>query len=249
MSDRAEPDRLGIVTSESTWQPLPPPAPSAQRRALIASVVAMIDRLGPSRLRIAVDGMTASGKSTFGHELAAGISEIHRQVLRASLDDFKRPWSEAHCYDRVSGEGYFRKAFDYECVKRLLLMPAGPNGSGIVALCSIDPLTQVDHSASTVALGTNGVLVVDGVFALRPELNDYWDLRIWLDIDADLSIARGVRRDAEMEGSQEAAEQLHRSRYQTSERIYIAECNPINRADVVIDNRVFENPWLIRASK
>ncbi len=102
----------------------------------------MIDELSPERLRIAVDGMTASAKSTFGHELAVSISDMNRQVLRASLDDFKRPWAEARLYDKGSGEGYFRNAFDYKCVKRILLMPATPGGTGRVALCSIDPLTQ-----------------------------------------------------------------------------------------------------------
>jgi uridine kinase len=53
--------------------------------------------------------------------------------LRASLDDFKRPWRERHRYDRESGEGYYRNAFDYDAVRRLLLKPADR-----VALCSRD---------------------------------------------------------------------------------------------------------------
>ena len=237
----------GVVTSRSTWQPLAAPAPTPERTAVIADVASVVIKLGSRRLRIAVDGLTASGKSTFGHELAEEIGRAGRQVLRASLDDFKRPWSEAHLYDRISAEGYYRNAFDYERSRRLLLMPAAPDGSGNVALCSIDPLTQVDHSATTVAMTADGVLVVDGVFAFRPELEDYWDLRIWLDIDPDLSIARGTLRDASIEGSEDAAEQLHRSRYLPAERIYVAACDPISRADIVIDNRNFEHPCLIRA--
>ena len=93
----------------------------------------------------------------------------------------------------------------------------------------------------------DGVLVIDGVFALRPVLDGYWDLRIWLDIDPELAVARGIRRDATMEGSELAAERLHRSRYLASERIYLTECDPINRADVVIDNRRLDNPRIIRA--
>lgn len=237
----------GVLTSASTWQPLPAPAPTPERRSLIAEVAEIVSGLGGGRLRIAVDGLTASGKSTFGDELGAVVSGAGRQVLRASLDDFKRPWSEAHLYDRTSGEGYFRNAFDYERCQRLLLEPAGIDGSGDVALCSIDPLTQVDHSATKLTMTADAVLLVDGVFAFRPELDRYWDLRVWLDIDADLSVARGAQRDAMIEGSERAAEQLHRARYLPSERIYIAECDPIGRADVVIDNSVFERPILIRA--
>ncbi len=172
---------------------------------------------------------------------------MKRQVLRASLDDFKRPWSEAHRYDRLSGAGYFRNAFDYERIEQLLLAPAAAGGTGNVALCSIDPLTQVDHSESTVDIESNGVLIVDGVFAFRSEINDFWDLKIWIDVDPELSIERGVRRDTAMEGSNEAAEELHRGRYQGSERIYLVECDPIDRADIVIDNRNFEAPRPIKS--
>ena len=69
-----------------------------------------------------------------------------------------------------------------------------------MALCARDPLTQVDHSATTVPMPADGVLVVDSVFALRPELDDAWDLRIWVDVDPELSVARSVRRDSHWAG-------------------------------------------------
>ena len=54
--------------SVSTWrQPLPPVA-SAARAVLVADVAARVARLGAGRLRVAVDGFTAAGKTSFGHE-------------------------------------------------------------------------------------------------------------------------------------------------------------------------------------
>ncbi len=166
--------------------------------------------------------------------------------MRASLDDFKRPWKEAHLYDRLSGEGYYRNAFDSEAARRLLLDPAAPDGSGGVALCSIDPLTQVDHSATLVDLPTDGVLIVDGVFAFRSQLNPCWDLRIWVHVDPELSVRRGTARDAVMEGGTEQAEALHRDRYLAAEIAYIDECDPMTLAEVVVDNSHFERPLLLR---
>ena len=206
----------------------------------------MIDSVGDHRLRVAIDGHTAAGKTSLGHELAYSLSRRRRPVFRASLDDFKRPWSERHLYDRLSGEGYYRNAFDCEAARRLLLNPSDPSADGLVALCSIDPLTQIDHSAVQSAMPTNGVLVVDGVFAYRPEINDYWDLRIWVEIDPELSVRRGVERDAEGSGGAEEAEALHRDRYLPGELLYIEEINPRAFVDVVIDNKDFENPRVIR---
>jgi uridine kinase len=43
----------------------------------------------------------------------------------------------------------------------------------------------------------DAILLCDGVFLFRPELNDYWDYRIFVHITPELSLLRGVPRDAE----------------------------------------------------
>jgi uridine kinase len=202
--------------------------------------------LGDRRVRVAIDGGTAAGKTSLGHELAERVADAGRVALRASLDDFKHPWRNAHLSDRVSGEGYYRNAFDLEAMHRLLLDPAAPDGSGRVALCSIDPLTQLDHSTVVVDMPRDGVLIVDGVFAFRPQLNACWDVRIWLQLDPELSLRRGIARDAAMEGGAEHAEALHRDRYLTAEAIYVEELGPMSLADIVIDNTDFAAPRLLR---
>lgn len=235
-----------IEFSVSTWQQPMPPAPSAERALVLDRVVEIIDSLGDHRLRIAIDGLTAAGKTSLGHELARGLSRRGRPVLRASLDDFKRPWNERHLYDRTSGEGYYRNAFDPEAACRLLLDPSGSTADGLVALCSVDPLTQIDHSAVKSVMPPNGVLIVDGVFAYRPEINSYWDLRVWVEIGAELSVRRGIERDAEMEGSAAQAETLHRDRYLVGEQLYINEVDPCSFVEVIVDNTDFDRPRLVR---
>jgi uridine kinase len=101
-------------------------------------------------------------------------------------------------------------------------------------------------SAVKSALPDNGVLVVDGVFAYRPEINAYWDLRIWVEITAELSVRRGVERDAEAAGSAQEAEVLHCDRYLAGELLYITEVDPRSLADVIVDNTDIEHPRLIR---
>lgn len=232
--------------SVSTWkQPTPVPA-SVQRSALMAKVAERLLALGKGRLRVAVDGYTASGKTSFGHELAGAVRDLGRPTLRACFDDFKMPWRDAieKGYDRTSGEGYYRNAPDFESAISLLLEPAGPAGSGIVVLCAHDPLTGVDHRSVTVEAPLDSVLIVDSVFALRPEYDAYWDFRVWLDIAPELSLQRGIERDGGREGATEA-ERLHRDRYHASERIYINEVDPTARADIVINNTNYARPEII----
>lgn len=116
-----------------------------------------------------------------------------------------------------------------------------------MALCSIDPITQIDHTKALTNMPDDGMLIVDGVFALRDELVEAWDLGVWLSIDPELSIARGVDRDALREGGRGRAETLHRDRYLAAELIYTNEVGPIARADVVIDNTELQAPVLIRS--
>lgn len=235
-----------IHLSVSTWQQPMPTASSVERIALLGEIADRIAALGPGRLRVGIDGLTASGKTTFGHELAQHIARAGRPVLRASLGDFKRPWSERHLYDRESGEGFYRNALDCARAADLLLDPCAREGSGECSLCGIDPLTQVDHSAVVTKATVDAVLVVDGVFAFRPEINDRWDFRIWLEVDEQESVRRGAERDVSWAGTD--AERIHRERYLPAERIYINEVDPRGLADVVIDNSHFAHPRLVRFS-
>jgi len=237
-----------VTLSTSTWQQPVPIAGSRHRQAVVRDIAELVtDR--PGRVRVAVDGLTAAGKTTFAHELAAQVAAAGRPAFRASLDDFKRPWRESQLYDRASGEGYYRNAQDIEAIHALLLDPASSSGSGVVALCSIDPLTQVDHSATTVIMPDDGVLIVDGVFALRPELNGAWDFRVWLTVDPDVALRRGVARDTAMEGGAVAAEELHRDRYNVAEMIYVDEVDPSTRAEVVVENTSFDLPRVLKSPR
>jgi uridine kinase len=219
-------------TSVSTWRTAEPGPVSAARTALVGAVADWVVGLGPGRIRVGVDGRTGAGKTSFGHELAAAVRERGRPTARASLDDFKFPWRHAreHGYDRLTGEGYYRNPWDVESVTQLLL------GDGPVTLCAHDPLTGVDHRAETVDLPPGTVLVVDGVFAFRPEYGDPWDARVWLEVDAAVSLARGTARDGA------DAEPEHRDRYAGAEAVYEREVGPRDRADLVIDNTDLARP-------
>jgi uridine kinase len=233
--------------SVSTWRQKVPQATSRARCEVIRALAGTVAGQSPRRVRVAIDGYTAAGKTTFGHELAAALRVIGRSTARASMDDFKHTWrhSREHGHDRVTGEGYYRNAYDFVAARDLLLQPAGADGTGQVALCAFDPLTGQDHRQTVVQLPADAVLVVDTVFAFRPEYNEFWDFRIWLEVSPELSLRRGIDRDTTMEGLDEAT-LVHRDRYHVAESIYVDEVNPRVAADVVIDNSNYAKPRFLR---
>ena len=223
--------------SVSTWQQPDPPAASSSRLEVIGEIADRIVQLSSGRLRVAVDGRAGAGKTSFGHELGAAIRRRGRPTLRASFDDFKHPWRHAreHGYDRTSGAGYYRNAYDFESARELLLRPSAPDGDGMVVLCAHDPLTGKDHRQEVVLAPPDSVLIVDSVFAFRPEYDEFWDYRIRLEVDPAVALERGVYRDESREGAEEAA-RVHRERYGIAEELYIFEVGPRERADVVLEN-------------
>ena len=76
---------------------------------------------------------------------------------------------------------------------------------------------------------------MDVWFAIRPESKYYGGLRVWVGIDAELSVRRGVQRDAEMSDAAEG-EAIPRDRYLTGEQRYTDEFAPQALANVTEDN-------------
>ena len=72
---------------------------------------------------VAVDGLTASGKTTLANELATIVRLAGRPAIRASADDFHRNDEVRHLRGRFSLEGYYEDSFDYDGLVRLLLTP------------------------------------------------------------------------------------------------------------------------------
>ena len=88
-----------------------------------------------------------------------------------------------------------------------------------------------DHERFRAAvLASPEPLVVDGIFLQRPELDDLWDLRIWIEIEFDAALDRALARDAHLMDVRDRYER----RYIPGQRLYLAEVGPRERADIVV---------------
>jgi uridine kinase len=188
-------------------------------------------------VRVGIDGITASGKTTFADELGGVVAKRGRSIIRASVDDFHRPPTERYVKGRLSPEGYYSDAFDYPQLQERLLLPLGPSGSRHYAtkVHDQDADSPIENPVVQIA-SEDAVLIVDGVFLFRPELFDLWDFRIFLDVDPGVARERGILRDQHWIGSLEQARQRYEQRYVPGERLYLREVEPQNLADVVIEN-------------
>ncbi|GAA0492773.1 hypothetical protein Ade02nite_69530 [Paractinoplanes deccanensis] len=87
----------------------------------------------------------------------------------------------------------------------------------------------------------DAVLLVDGVFLLRPELIDRWELRVLVSTELERTVSRALIRERDT-SSRAAIERRWRERYIPSQRLYFATARPAGHADIVVHNDDPRNP-------
>lgn len=222
---------------------------AVERRDLIhhlASSIAALDR--SQRTRVAIDGVDAAGKTTLADELAPAIEALGRPVIRASVDGFHNPAAVRRRRGPSPAEGYYRDSFDYEALIGELLEPLGPGGSGVFRRAVFDFRLDQTVESSPERAPEDAVLLLDGVFLLRPELRGYFELSIFLRVDFEVAVARAEERDQPLLGSVEKVRQRYRKRYVPGQRLYLAEAAPESRASVLVDNNDLFRPVVVRDS-
>jgi uridine kinase len=192
--------------------------------------------------RVAVDGRTASGKTTFADELASALRSCGREIVRTSIDGFHRPKVERYARGRYSAEGYYWDARDLPSVRRLLLEPLGPGGNRRYSTVSFDLDNDRWIEPELRRASVTAILIVDGTFLQRPELSDGWDLTIFLDVPEEVATQRGVTRDAAKLGGVEEARRLYELRYRPAFELYARLCSPSSISDVLVCNNDLAHP-------
>jgi len=97
-------------------------------------------------------------------------------------------------------------------------------------------------TAPPIVVDANTVLLFDGLFLFRRELNAFWDFRILLDIDPATSVSRALERDTGVQGEADFVRKKYEARYEPAWLIYLTEEHPESKADIIVDNRDYMNP-------
>ena len=176
--------------------------------------------------------------------IAAVLTARGRPVVRASVDDFQRPRAERYRRGAYSAEGYYRDSFDYAALRWLLLEPLGPHGDRAYRTASFDFVRDAEQRGLAGVAASDAVLIVDGVFLLRPELRNAWDFSVFVSISPREAVRRALSRDAAHFGSAEEVERRYRKRYLPAQALYLDEVRPHEIAAAVVENEDPARPVL-----
>ncbi len=218
------------------------------RDRVISRVAGLIARrAGTEPFLVGIDGMDAAGKTAFADELAAPLGAAGMTVVRASVEGFHHP---APIRQRRSGEdparSYYEDSFDYPALRRALLDPLGPDGTRQIRTRVSDARHDARVEERPRVVPHDVVLLFDGVFLLRPELRDCWDLTVFLAVRVGVALERALDRDEVRFGTAEETARRYRRRYIPGQELYARVAKPEARADVLIDNDDLAAPRIVR---
>ncbi|MFF0468572.1 uridylate kinase [Micromonospora zamorensis] len=196
--------------------------------------------------RVAVDGPPAAGKTTLADELAVVLRAQGRDVIRATVDDFLFPRAQRYPRGEYSAEGCYLDTHDHGALNRVLLDPLGPGGDRRFQPAVYDHTTDTVLAPPVMPAAADAVLLFDGVFLMRPELIDRWDLRVFVSTALESTVERAVIRERRVT-SQVDVERRWRERYIPAQQLYFATVRPSDHADIIVHNDEPQRPlWETR---
>lgn len=202
----------------------------------------------PHPVRVGIDGWHGVGKTTLADGLRDRLAARGRPVIRASIDDFHHPSAVRYRQGRYSGRGYYEDAFDLAALRRRLLAPLGLAGDRRYVTAAFDLDADAPVAPDEREAPPDAILLCDGIFLFRPELDDAWDYRVLVRRGSRAgSLRRALRRAGREPRTKEEWENLWR-RYDEAWRLYQGGATGVGRfrrADAVVDNTNLNAPRLL----
>ncbi|MEU6078564.1 uridine kinase [Micromonospora sp. NPDC047074] len=118
------------------------------------------------RPRVAVDGAPAADPDALAAALVDPLRALGRPVLHVRAADFLRPASVRLEHGRTNPDAYYEGWVDEPGLRREVLDPAGPGGTGRVLPSLWDARADRASRAAYVELPPGGVLLVSGALLL-----------------------------------------------------------------------------------
>ncbi len=220
---------------------------SNQRKIILDKLIERIYAIrkeGPTL--VVIDGVDGAGKSYFAQALVEQLKMRERPVVGASVDYFHHPAVVRYKRGKDSAEGFYLDSYNYPVLKEYLLDPFKA-GNGTYKSQAYDCDNDCPLDSEPKEVEADHILVMEGIFLQRPELVDYWDLKVFLQIEFATSLARNIQRSQDINriGSAEKIKVRYHQRYMPGQQLYFKEASPQTNADVLIDNNDFEQPFIL----
>ena len=187
---------------------------------LLNEIEKVMKESGKDKILVAIDGRCASGKTTLAGKLAERCESVlqvdHVHVIH--MDDFfLRP--EQRTRERLSEPG---GNVDRERVLEEVLIPIAEGRS-----CTFRPFDcRIQGLKSPILIEPGRITIVEGAYSCHPLLREFYDLKIFMDVEPEEQMRRIRIRNGE-----EGAEHF-RTRWIPLEERYFTELHVREACDI-----------------
>jgi hypothetical protein len=147
--------------------------------ALASELVERVDAQSSPWVRLAIDGAPSTQPCSLAEALVHPLRVRGRAVQIVDEFDYLRPASQRYEWGRTNPESFYLNWFDTEALRREVLEPTGPGGSGLVLPTRWDPVSDRATRVERVALPAGGVVVLCGPFLLGGGLPVDVTVHLW----------------------------------------------------------------------
>lgn len=207
----------------------------------------LVGRADDHPVRVGVDGRVGAGKSTFARDLVDAVRSLGRPGVHLDSDGFHHVRAVRRQVADDEARGYYDHAYDLDAVVDRVLRPLGPGGSFTYATAIHDLESDAVVEGETALAEPDAVVVFDCTFLQRGAVRRWWDEVVWLEVDREVALRRGVARDAAALGGVDEATAAYERRYMAACDLYVREERPRQSATIVVDHDDPSRPRLLPA--
>lgn len=180
----------------------------------IASEIKQSEKQHKSIL-IAIEGFGGSGKSTLAEKLKQLLPNA--EVVKIDAFILKQPAQNAEPWEQV---------FDRKRLERQVLEPASHDQN-----VSYQRLDWAKNTLSpSIKLPKADYLIVDGISSYHPDIEHYYDFKIWVNAPIEVAKQRGQQRDSDNENA------VLWDKWAQCDLGYQEKYHPEQKADFIVDN-------------
>jgi phosphoglycolate phosphatase len=189
-----------------------------------------------------INGVDASGKTSFTQELNEFLLDSGLKTLCIYLDDFHNE-AEKRMSRNDEIHAYIKTAFNLELLERAILKPLYDESYVSAELTLLD-LDKNDYTVTkNFQASADTIILLEGSLLFREPVDKYLGYRIFLDVSFDEVKRRAEIRDVPRFGA--GIIKKYEKKYIPIQEQYISEKKPKEKADMVIKNDDFENPEIV----
>lgn len=180
---------------------------------------------------IGIDGLGGAGKSTISEKIVNYLNNNYNVTL-LHIDDFINPKSVRYNDNYPQWQCYYNLQWRYDYLKNEVVNPIknDEDFEGEIELYDKDNDT---YFREKIAVPLGSIVIIEGVFLQRQELESVFDYMIYIDIPEEIRLQRVLERDGYI-GDKSQIKAKYDNRYFPAERHYVKNCDPFDRADFVI---------------